>query len=285
MAFRASKIRQRQAPEPVGLGKPLIPNEAVRIWYNRQLDALAKAMLADYKSEIAKVMQKGTMREFYAQDASPSDLMKKLMSRLDSKWKDIYRGFAKQTAKEFTEKVDETSKASTVFSLSAAGVKEPRTTYNENVANTLQAASDFNNTLITGIQVDAHEKIYNAIMLSLTSPNPEEQGQKGITKALQETGDFTKNRAKLIARDQNSKLYSSLNVDRMKQNGIEKFKWMHSSAGKVPRESHLKMDGHIFSFDDPELWKEGGDFGLRKGDLGPPGWAINCRCRAVPVIE
>ncbi len=124
-----------------------------------------------------------------------------------------------------------------------------------------------------------HEKIYTSVMLSLTSPNPEEQGVSGIEKALRNAGEFSENRIDLIARDQNSKLYSSLNTERMKDNGVEKFRWIHSSAGKTPRPSHVAKDGEIFTLDDPRLWTG------PKADQGPPGWAINCRCRAVPIID
>jgi uncharacterized protein with gpF-like domain len=64
----------------------------------------------------------------------------------------------------------------------------------------------------------------------------------------------------------------------MDQNGVEEFEWLHSSAGKVPRQTHVDKDGMVFKVNDPRLW-EG-----PKADQGPPGWAINCRCRAVPII-
>jgi SPP1 gp7 family putative phage head morphogenesis protein len=154
----------------------------------------------------------------------------------------------------------------------------PVSEYTKNIRNTLQASVDFNHTLVTGIQNDIHEKIFSAVMLSLTSPNPEEQGASGIFNAIMKTKQFSKDRAELIARDQNSKVYASLNTERMRQAGVEKFRWIHSSAGKVPRQTHLDKDGEIFDIDDPRLW-EG-----PKADRGPPGWAINCRCRAAPVI-
>jgi hypothetical protein len=56
------------------------------------------------------------------------------------------------------------------------------------------------------------------------------------------------------------------------------------------------MDEGVFKVDDERFWHVGtiyftkmganGIFSavLKKGDVGPPGWAINCRCRAVPLI-
>lgn len=278
MPFKASKKREKRAPAPIAKGTPLIPSVPIRNWYKKQLDAVVAAMIDDYKKTIKATLQNENVKEFFATDAAASSAFKKTLDKLDQKWNDIFKGFAKSTSKEFVQKSDDYSKVSTTFSLSNAGIEAPVTAYNDNIANTLNAAQDFNNTLIVGIQESVHEKIYESVMLSLTSPNPEEQGQAGIETALKKIGGFAADRVKLIARDQTSKLYSSLNTERMAQNGVEEFEWLHSSAGKVPRHSHVEKNGKIFKLDDPRLW-EG-----PKGDRGPPGWAINCRCRAIPVI-
>lgn len=278
MPFKASKKRERKPPSPIAKGTPLIPSVPIRNWYKKQLDAVVAAMIDDYKKTIKATLQNENVKEFFATDAAASSAFKKTLDKLEQKWNDIFKGFAKTTSKEFVQKSDDYSKVSTTFSLSSAGIEAPVMAYNDNIANTLNAAQDFNNTLIVGIQEAVHEKIYESVMLSLTSPNPEEQGQAGIETALKKIGGFAADRAKLISRDQTSKLYSSLNTERMAQNGVEEFEWLHSSAGKVPRHSHVEKNGKIFKLDDPRLW-EG-----PKGDRGPPGWAINCRCRAIPVI-
>jgi SPP1 gp7 family putative phage head morphogenesis protein len=279
MAFKASKTRQKKAREPLGVGKPLIPSAAIKAWYESEMNAMARAMIDDYKAVLTKVIDSPNVQEYYAQDASANNAFKKALSALEKKWYDAFNSFAAKASKQFTKKVDEQATSSTLFSLSTAGLKEPRATYSDSVKQTLQAAQEFNNTLITGIQQDVHEKIYTAVMLSLTSPNPEQQGSSGIVNALNDAGHFSKERTKLIARDQTSKVYSALSDDRMRENGCTKFKWMHSSAGKVPRESHVAKDGEIFELNDPRLW-EG-----PKADQGPPGWAINCRCRKQPIFD
>lgn len=279
MTFKASKKREVKAREPVGKGTPLIPSAAIRSWYRQQLDSVIASMVKDYKVKVNEALESDSVQELFTTDAAATSTMKKALEKLDQKWKDIFRGFAKSTSKKFVEQSDDHAKATVQFSLSTAGVEQPRFVYNENISNTLNAAQDFNNTLITGIQSEVHEKIYEAVMLSLTSPNPEEQGQSGIEAALKEIGGFGKGRAKLIARDQTSKLYSSLADERMEQNGIDEFEWMHSSAGKVPRQSHVEKDGVIFELNDPRLWIG------KKSDQGPPGWAINCRCRRRPIIR
>ena len=286
MAFSARKTRQRRAPEPVGRGQPIVPSAALESWYRKQMMLVVKAMLHDYKEKLNEAIETPSVEKFFAQDAaSAQTTFSRTLRKLNEFWRQTFEGFAARYASEFVGKVDEAATASTFFSLKIAGVKEPRATYNENVANVLGAAVEFNHTLITNVQQEVHEKIHSAVMLSLTSPNPEEQGTHGIAKAVVEAGITAKDRVDLIARDQTSKLYSSLSDERMLQNGCEEFEWAHSSAGKVPRESHVHMDGHIFKLNDPRLWQVGGEFNLKKGDLGPPGWAINCRCRKIPIFR
>jgi SPP1 gp7 family putative phage head morphogenesis protein len=190
----------------------------------------------------------------------------------------VFKGAAAKLSPEFVDKVDQTSKTSTWFSLSTAGIEAPEVRYTDSVRRTIDAAKDFNYTLIANVSQEVHEKVYTAVMLSLTSPDPEQQGKGGIVNALREIGTFSEKRIELIARDQNAKLYGSLNIQRLEDNGVEYFRWMHSSAGKVPRQTHLDRDGVIYRIDDPRLW-EG-----PKADQGPPGWAINCRCRMRPLI-
>lgn len=278
MAFQASKKRERKVA-PMGVGKPLIPNDGIRVWYATQIRSLAKAMVEDYREKIGHALETKAVKKFFAQDAAAASTLKDVVKELNVKWSKVFRAFGERTSKEFVDKVESNATSSTLWSLSIAGLKEPRATYNQAVANTLSATQDFNSTLITGIQQEVHEKLYSAVMLSLTSPSPEEQGMAGIEKALKEAGITSKKRIDLITRDQTSKVYAALSDDRMRENGVFKFKWLHSSAGKVPRQTHVDKDGEVFELDDPRLW-EG-----PKSDQGPPGWAINCRCRKLPIIE
>lgn len=279
MAFKASTKRERKPADPVGRGSVIVPSVAIEHWYRDQMEMIIDAMMDDYEKEIKSAFKTPSVKEFYAEDASPASIFKRLFNRLQNKWRDIFKGFAKTISKQFVDKTEVQSTASTIYSLKVAGLKAPVAAYNKNIYNTMESAKDYNFTLITNISEEAHEKIHSAVMLSLTSPNPEEQGEKGIIKALNEVGIKSKERAELIARDQTGKLYASFADERMEENGVEEFEWMHSSAGKVPRQTHLDRDGKIYKLNDPRLW-EG-----PKADQGPPGWAINCRCRRRPIIR
>lgn len=284
MAFKASKNRERRAPKPIGRGRAINPSAAIEEWYAREMNAACRAMIEEYRREMAEAIGSKPVERLFATDAAATNVLSNTMARLKRRWEKIFESIGKKTSEDFIRKVNEGATTQTIMSLKTAGIEQPRVAFNANVANTLQAAQEFNHTLITGLQSEIHEKVYNAVMLSLTSPNPEEQGQSGIENALKEIVGFSKERTRLISRDQTSKMYSSLSDEQMLANGVEEFEWAHSSAGKVPRESHEKMDGHIFKLNDPRLWEVGGEFGMKKSDLGPPGWAINCRCRKIPII-
>lgn len=278
MTFQARRTRERRKPEPVGTGKPLTPSAAIRAWYQQRLLTIVRPMIADYKKELAAAFDQPEVEMVYAMDDAAANIFQRTLRALNKKWGEIFKGFASQIAPEFVDKVDAQSKSSTWFSMSAAGVEQPRQVYNESVARTLETSVEFNHTLITGIQEEVHEELYKSIMLSLTSPNPEEQGMSGIQNALNKAGITAKKRVDLIARDQNSKVYASLSTERLRQGGVEYFRWLHSSAGKVPRQTHVDKDEQVFKVDDPILWTG------PKADQGPPGWAINCRCRMQPLI-
>lgn len=283
MAFKARKTRQKKEAEPVAQGRQLIPPAPAKEKYQRKLDALLSIMHDEYMAESEKIL-----RNTSAADAKESKISRafnrrreafnKKFDELKARWTKIFQREANKIAKVFVDDVDAHSKATMKMSLTTLGIEDPTLTYSRNIMNTKKVQEDYNDTLISGIQPTYHEKMYSTVMKSLSSPNPEEQGQGAIVKALNEIGITEKKRVKLIARDQTSKVYSALNEDRMRQNGVTHFRWIHSSAAKVPRHTHLARNNQIFELNDPRLW-EG-----PKADQGPPGYAINCGCRAVPVL-
>lgn len=101
-------------------------------------------------------------------------------------------------------------------------------------------------------------------------------------------------RARIIARDQTSKLNSSLTQGRMTDAGLETYVWDTAQdervrgdpSGLYPKAlpSHFVMQGKICRWDDPTVWLENGEWVKRAGDAPyfHPGMAIMCRCVAVP---
>jgi SPP1 gp7 family putative phage head morphogenesis protein len=119
------------------------------------------------------------------------------------------------------------------------------------------------------------EKYFGRVTETLTAGWTGGVRWESLVDQIQRDGDITENRAKLIARDQTSKMNSSFNQERQQQVGIEKFEWSTSEDERV-RESHAELDGKIFSWDDPPIVDD---------EVATPGSPILCRCVAIPFID
>jgi SPP1 gp7 family putative phage head morphogenesis protein len=95
-----------------------------------------------------------------------------------------------------------------------------------------------------------------------------------IAKDIEGRFDVTKNRAKLIARDQVSKLNGNLTQLRQTEAGVDSYIWVDSDDSRV-RTSHGPHGGNagkIFKWASPP-------------STGHPGSAVQCRCYADPVFD
>jgi SPP1 gp7 family putative phage head morphogenesis protein len=92
-----------------------------------------------------------------------------------------------------------------------------------------------------------------------------------VAERIQHVADVTESRAKLIARDQVSKMNGSFNEARQTSIGIDKYVWSTSHDERV-RDSHSENDGKVFSWSDPP-------------ETGHPGEDIQCRCVALPYFD
>jgi len=125
-----------------------------------------------------------------------------------------------------------------------------------------------NAQLITSIPNQELERVAGDIERGL------QQGVRyeDIAKDMQKSFGITHRRAKLIARDQTTKLNSSLTRLRQQELGVEEYIWQTSGDERV-RQTHKANDGKKFRWDDPPKI------------TGHPGNDVNCRCVARPVLD
>ena len=92
-----------------------------------------------------------------------------------------------------------------------------------------------------------------------------------IAKEVREQYGVTKRRAITIARDQTNKATEAIGRERCTDIGITHGFWMHRSGSKVPRATHVAMDGKRFELSeglyDPAVGRE-----VKPAEL------INCHC-------
>lgn len=124
-----------------------------------------------------------------------------------------------------------------------------------------------NTQLIKSISSQYLDKVQTAVTQSVMTGKL----NADLAKEIRQIGNVTESRARLIARDQSSKLNATLTQVRHQDVGIKKYRWSTSGDERV-RTSHAENDGKIFSYDDPPA-------------TGHPGHEINCRCVQIPVLD
>ena len=94
---------------------------------------------------------------------------------------------------------------------------------------------------------------------------------------LRKTYGITRDRAALIARDQNNKAKAVIERTRRQELGITHAIWQHSAGGKVPRATHVAMSGKAYPLSQ-------GMYDSAEGRYVLPGELINCRCTSRAVV-
>lgn len=124
-----------------------------------------------------------------------------------------------------------------------------------------------NVALIRSINADTRSRVDQIVADAFVN----RRTKKEFTDAMAQAMGITKRRARLIASDQIYKLNIALTGYRNQQLGIETYIWDHVEQ-RYPRIEHVRRDGKVFRWDTPP-------------HDGPPGFAVNCKCHALPVVE
>lgn len=148
----------------------------------------------------------------------------------------------------------------------------------------LKAFTRQNAILIKSLPANALKDIEGIASRGLTGGKTVNEIQGEIRRKF----DTTRARARLIARDQTSKLNAQLTEVRQKRIGIKEYIWNDASDERV-RDSHSVLDGMICSWDDATIYRRPGTTEWLKrssigGYIGHPGTDFQCRCWAEPVL-
>jgi SPP1 gp7 family putative phage head morphogenesis protein len=132
----------------------------------------------------------------------------------------------------------------------------------------LELFANQNAQLITSIPEQELDRVAGDIQRGL------QQGLRysDIAADLQKSFGISHRKAKLIARDQTTKLNSSLTRLRQQEAGVEEYIWQTVEDERV-RPTHRHNNGKRFRWDKPPPI------------TGHPGNDINCRCVARPILE
>jgi len=265
-------------------GYPLAYNIGLQEKYNRTLQKMVKLMtkitkeklIALFKSDLGKEYFKD-QKELAAMDASLSSQARILLNALIKQFKIIFDTNALDIAEKMVQEQNNYSEKSLNNSIKqlTGGFELQGDFIPASLKEVIKASISENVYLIKSIPEKYFTDITGSVMRSITGGG----GVKQLIKDLNKYTNQSKRRVKNIALDQTRKAYNSINRQRMMSAGYTKFKWLHSGGGQQPRKDHVKMNGNIYSFDDPPIIDK------NTGERGFPGQAINCGCTMQPVYE
>lgn len=268
---------------------PITPDMRTAARYSRAIAQAVTNMTASYewwiqaryRAALAANVDAGRLPDKQwlegAQDASPSqganDLFGEL-TRLRAYWRKHFADFAKKLAAQAVKSWYDDNAAQWQSKLKRAGfdIKMQLTPSQKLI---LAAKVPENVSLITSIAETYHKDIEGIVLRSFV------KGRDLHTMAaeIKEKGGVSVKRAAFIARDQSNKATAQMNAARQRELGLVWAVWIHSSAGKEPRETHVRAGHQQWVFNT----QEGIDFGDQFGHV-LPGEAINCRCISRTII-
>lgn len=260
--------------KPTIKGRPVKPAKSAAVAYERQLTEQAKEMF-DLPAEIASSIGSGRMKEYEA------------LQLLDLRHEEMARAFGQRStvlAETFVARVSAVQKRRLEAVLSKSfGVDVLNIIQTEGIEKVFNAGIKENVDLIKTIPDEYFSEIEKAVKDNFAGrPLPEE---RTLIQQIQAIGGDTRSRAKLIARDQTSKLNSTFNEARQASVGIKKYIWQTSEDARVvgapgglypegneAHMNHFSRNGKVF------LWS-------KPPPDGHPGQPIQCRCIAIPLLD
>lgn len=190
----------------------------------------------------------------------------KAVERIESEFPE---SFATKMANGMLQRLNQQNHKQTVDSINnSIGVDVSQIIYSDKrIREELEVATIQNVNLIKSVKSGYLDDVRKSVVNAAVSGERHES----IIKEIARVGRISEKRAKLIARDQTSKINSALTKARQEKLGVTEYIWSTSNDQRV-RHDHAERDGKKFKWNEPP-------------PDGHPGHAINCRCVAIPVIE
>ena len=233
--------------------------------YRKWLQGVVKRLKTDINEQLIPALKR--LQPEYVNDEYAKTL-EQVFEKLKRNYVDIGRN-ASIVSSSFTEDVNQVNKKRFYKSMeNAIGIDLNNVLQNEGLEDIMFATTKENVSLIKTIPEEYFNKIEGVVFRGTV------QGRDATSmiKQIRGIGNVTETRARLIARDQTSKLNSALNQQRSQNLGVEEYIWRTAGDERV-RNSHKSKNGKTFRWDDPPK------------DTGHPGQDIQCRCVAQAIIK
>ncbi|MBX4889784.1 phage head morphogenesis protein [Rhizobium bangladeshense] len=260
------------AARPKG-SKTILPPVNVRLSAEKQYLTALRAMLTQVVTQTRE-----TIVPLYEQEQAQKRASRAMTADADRTWFAGLDALVAQLVRLASNTVNsildlESKRHTDTFMATAKralGIDLTAVVMQEDLADYLQAAAARNASLIKSLGDDVLKRVEQTVYANSIAGN----SVTTLRKGLQEQFGIVDRRAKLIARDQTSKLNADLNRIRQEQAGVTSYSWMTAHDERV-RPLHRSLDGKTYK------WGEatGAEQGL------PPGQPVNCRCVARGIVE
>lgn len=247
---------------------PVRPNEGIAAAYHRQLRDLVREMHNDVLAWAKEKYEEHPPR--LAQDSSPAEILNASLRRLMWRWQRHFDGLAQKLAEHFAKSVSDRSDRALQFAMRKAGMTV-KFQMSPKMQDVYQAVIAEQVGLIKSIPEKHLNEVQGLVMRSIQ--HGRDLGP--LAKDIQERYGITRNRAALIARDQNNKATAVLTQVRCQELGITEAIWVHSGGGRHPRPEHVAFSGKKYNI---------AKGAYLEGKWVWPGSEINCRCVSKPII-
>jgi uncharacterized protein with gpF-like domain len=252
--------------------RPVRPNVGIQVTYQRRLDRFLDEMHRSLAWWLTAAYRKN--RPEVAQDESPARILGRATTRLTRFWLDRIEKLAPELAAYFAQTAATRSDAALRHTLKVGGFSvDFRMTRAMN--DVFQATVQENVSLIRSIAQQHLGQVEQLVMRSVQAGRDLETLSQGLQHQL----GVSKRRAKHISLDQNNKATGAMQRVRQLELNIQTAIWVHSTAGKTPRRSHVEAGRDKVEYDIATGWWDPDE---RRYIF--PGELINCRCVSRPVL-
>lgn len=258
-AFRAKVAKRKRA-------RPVRPSHKVELWYRYEL-----RRIVDLCRRAGDDIMSGLRPHWPATHDSVAPGLEMMIEHTAARFGNI-AGVADRLAALAAQKaLSQTDERLAKAIQQAVGVDISSYLEPGQVADAFRVSVAANVDLIKSIPTQYLEKVGAAVEKSFAAGQRWEE----LAKEVKRIGDVTDARARLIARDQVSKMNSAFNAVRQSALGIRRYEWSTSHDERV-RTSHRSLDGTTQEWASPPIVD---------GQAANPGEPVNCRCVAIPKIE
>lgn len=262
--------------------KPVFPPAAIEKEYEKRLKKAVREM---EKSCVYWLRAKWKQNESLIQDSATDNLLKELR-RLLRQWQRNFDELAETLPVWFVNKIrgyvaGNLAEQTKPLRDAGLGFNLKFTYMSQKERQTFRAIVAENVNLIKSIERESLTQVEGIVLRGIQ--NGFTLGE--MTEDLHKQFGVSERRAAMIARDQTSKATENLSRARLKSYGITQGVWLHTSAGKTYRDTHVEdengggINGKIYDLDqgcfDPDPKVNAYIF---------PAELVNCHCVCRPLI-